>query len=129
MRNNLHTKLSCNTVHCCSISVAVSTGEDDVFGSYHAEGEGQAEEEGGVFGRGSGLFSGSGGGGGMFDELGEEEEEEEGRGRGRGESESSATREKESDLEASISSKKGGLSYSALHSEYRYPYIININFK
>lgn len=76
----------------------LDAGDDDVFGSYHGEGEGQ-EEERGVFGRGPGLFN-SGGGGGLFDDVGEEGEEEQGRERGASGSKGS---------ESSVSNKKGKL--------------------
>lgn len=86
-----------------SVTVDPDAGDDDVFG----EREEQQEDEGGMFGRGDGLFSSHGGGGGLFDELGEEEE---GKGEGRG---ATGSKEREADLESSVSSKKGE---SAVHS-------------
>ena len=79
-----------------------------MFGSYHEE----KEEEGGLFGKGSGLFSSKASGGGLFDEVeGEEEEEEEEEGeegeKGGKRRASLPSTSKEADLESSISSKKG----------------------
>ena len=66
------------------MSLHVCAGDDDVFGSYRAEGEVvmEEEEEGGLFGKGSGLFASSGPRGGLF----EEEEDGEGEGKEGGQS-------------------------------------------
>ena len=78
-----------------------------MFGAEREEEE-EEGEEGGVFVRGSGLFSSKGGGGGLFDDLGEEgegeREGEEGEGRRSG---ASGSREREDDLESSVKSKTG----------------------
>ena len=78
-----------------------------MFGAEREEEE-EEGEEGGVFVRGSGLFSSKGGGGGLFDDLGEEgegeREGEEGEGRRSG---ASGSKEREDDLESSVRSKTG----------------------
>ena len=61
--------------------------------------QGEREEEGGVFGRGSGLFDSRGGGGGLFDEVAEEEGEGEREGKRR------PSESREADMESSVKRK------------------------